>query len=148
MLTIDFSHFRPSEAPSPIQASNISGRPLAVTFSFCGRRVFRLAFEASRYSPSLASFRHMRRDTKQKVRTLIPMNPTKMGGDEEEEEEVGLGEAVAADASAELLEEGDVEDMVRVGLVSVMIRLHHCWEPNPNKCVKDTRSRRHQDTAD
>jgi hypothetical protein len=50
------------------------------------------------------------------------MNPTKMGGDveEEEEEEEGLGEAVDADASAEPVEEGDVEDMVRVGLVSVM----------------------------
>jgi len=66
----------------------------------------------------------MRRDTKQKVRTLIPMKPTKMGGDEEEEEE--LGEAVDADAAAELLEESDVVDMVRVGFVSVMARLHHC----------------------
>lgn len=31
-----------------------------------------------------------------------------------EEEEVEVGEAVDADASAELLEEGNVEDMVRV----------------------------------
>ena len=68
----------------------------------------------------------MRRDTKQKVRTLIPMKPTKMGGEEEEEEEVGLGEAVDADAAAELLEERDTEDMVRVGLVGVIARLHHC----------------------
>ena len=42
-----------------------------------------------------------------------------------EEEEVGVGEAVDADAAAELLEEGNVEDMVRVSL-SVVGQLHHC----------------------
>ena len=52
----------------------------------------------------------MRRDTKQKVRTLIPMKATKMGGEEEEEEGVGLEEA-DSDAAAELLEESDAEDM-------------------------------------
>lgn len=48
------------------------------------------------------------------------MKPTKMGGDEDEFEEVG--EVVAdADAAVELVGEGDVvEDMVTVVLVSEM----------------------------
>lgn len=58
----------------------------------------------------LASLRHMIIETKQKVRTLMPMNPTKMGGDEDEEG--GEVEGVAdGDAAAELLGEGDEEDM-------------------------------------
>lgn len=52
--------------------------------------------------------------TKQKVRKLTPIKPIQIGGDVVEEEEVEVGEAVDADASAELLEEGNVEDMVRV----------------------------------
>jgi len=52
----------------------------------------------------------MRRDTKQKERTLMPMKLTKIGGDEDEGVE-------SAEAAAELPGEGDVEDMVTVGLV-------------------------------
>ena len=51
----------------------------------------------------------MRRATKQKERTLMPMKPTKMGGDEDEDEE-GV-EVESAEAAAVLLGEGDVEDV-------------------------------------
>ena len=48
------------------------------------------------------------------------MKPTKMGGDELGDEEVEVEVAADADASVELLGEGDVEDMVTAGLVSEM----------------------------
>jgi len=56
-------------------------------------------------------FRHMMMDTKHNERTLIPMKPTNMGGDEDEDEDEDV---VVADADADtvLLGEGDVDDMV------------------------------------
>lgn len=73
------------------------------------------------------SLRHIHRVNKQRARTPTPMKPTKMGGDEDELEEVG--EVVAdADAAVELVGEGDVvEDMVTVALVSEMAlqKLYH-----------------------
>lgn len=57
------------------------------------------------------SFRHRQSDIKQRARTPTPMKPTKMGGDEDGDEEV----EVAADADAV------VEDMVTVGLVSEIV---------------------------
>jgi hypothetical protein len=56
----------------------------------------------------------MRRAIKLKERTLMPMKPMKMGGDEDEDDE-GV-DVESAEAAAELLGEGDVEDMVTVGL--------------------------------
>ena len=53
-----------------------------------------------------------------------------------EEEEVGVGEAVDADAAAELLEEGNVEDIVRVELECGGTTTPLLREPNPNKSVK------------
>lgn len=53
-----------------------------------------------------------------------------------EEEEVGVGEAVDADAAAELLEEGNVEDIVRVELECGGPTTPSLREPNPNKSVK------------
>lgn len=85
----------------------------------------------------LASLRHIMIETKQKVRTLMPMNPTKMGGDEDEEG--GEVEGVAdADAAAELLGEGDVEDMVDDGSPKAIDEnqtknIMHCATEDPSK---------------
>jgi hypothetical protein len=65
----------------------------------------------------------MRRAIKLKERTLMPMKPMKMGGDEDEDDE-GV-DVESAEAAAELLGEGDVEDMVTVGLVNRVAPLHH-----------------------
>ena len=139
MLTIDFSHFKPSESHSPIRASNISGWPLAGRSSFCGHRVFTFRTKGLRNSRKEIPC-HLMMHTKQKVRKQTPIKPIQIGGDVVEEEEVGVGEAVDADAAAELLEEGNVEDMVRVELECAGPTAPLLREPNPNKSVKDTRS--------
>jgi hypothetical protein len=132
MLTIDFSQFRPPEARSPIWASNVSGQSLAATFSYCDHP-FGLSFKGSRSSRRYLRMDHPMMHPEQKMRIPIPMQPCQMGryGENSEKEE-----AVGADAVAGLLEEGDVEDMVGVGLVSATTPLLR--EPTPNKSVKQS----------
>ena len=57
----------------------------------------------------------------------MPMKPRKEGEDEaedEDEDEEGV-EVESAEAAAELLGEGDVVDIVPVGLVDRVAPLHH-----------------------
>ena len=55
----------------------------------------------------------------------MPMKPRKEGEDEAEDEDEEGVEVESAEAAAELLGEGDVVDIVPVGLVNRVAPLHH-----------------------